>query len=802
MLISICRRTFLVGALTLSTFFASGSFAIAASNPEADPRFQPVDAVIEQSIEGHEIPGAVLLVAHDGKVIYRKAYGSRSLEPQREAMTMDTIFDIASLTKVVATATSVMKLEELGQIRLNDPIAKYIPEFGLNGKSDITIRQLLTHFSGLRPDLDLKPAWNGRETAFRMISGEKPATAPGAEFVYSDINYEMLGFLVEKISGMPLEQYAAANIFDPLEMKKTRYLPPADWITKIAPTEQVDGVMLRGVVHDPTARMMGGVAGHAGVFSTADDLARFAQAFLDRKKILSPLAIEKMTTPQQPPWSPNLRGLGWDIDSPFSSNRGELLPVGSFGHTGYTGTSMWIDPYTRTYVILLTNGVHPHGNRPGGPTVALRTKVMNAVVGALKPELKNDDAQRLLSITGYNETLAGSRRPVDRNARVLNGIDVLEAGGFAQLRRNRAVTTVGLLTNQTGLDMGGHRTIDLLAHADGIKLAALFSPEHGALGALDTTNVGNSTDAATGIPIYSVYGATDAARHPPEDVLKKLDAIVIDIQDVGARFYTYETTTGYFLEAAARTGVEVFVLDRPNPITGTIVQGPVSSTPEKFVNYHPLPPRHGMTLGELTQLFDGERKINAKLTVIPMQGWVRGDWFDATNQLWVNPSPNLRDMNQATLYTGIALIEGTNVSVGRGTDTPFEVVGGPWITGNGLHDLAEYLNRRQIEGVRFVPITFTPVASAKFGGQLCGGVNIIVTDRIALDAPHLGVELASALVKTFPHDYKPEKMIELVGSKATFDAIVAGEDPNRIAEDWRADLEKFKQIRSKYLIYK
>jgi uncharacterized protein YbbC (DUF1343 family) len=427
---------------------------------------------------------------------------------------------------------------------------------------------------------------------------------------------------------------------------------------------------------------------------------------------------------------------------------------------------------------------------------------MNAVVSALKLELNHDDTQRLLSITGFNEALVGSRRPLDRSGKVLNGIDVLEASGFAQLRENRATTNVGLLTNQTGLDLTGRRTVDVLAHADGIKLRMLFAPEHGAIGALDTNNVGNATDTVTGIPISSVYGVTDAAKRPREDVLKKLDAVVIDIQDIGARFYTYETTVGYFLEAAARAGVKVFILDRPNPITGTAVQGPVSDVRESFVNYHQLPPRHGMTIGELAQFFNAERKINAKLTVIPMQGWFRGDWFDATNQMWVNLSPNMRDMNQATLYTGVAMVEFTNVSVGRGTDTPFEVTGAPWISASAGRDLADYLNRRQIAGARFVPVTFTPTATAKFGGQLCGGVNIIVTDRNSLDAPHLGVEIASALVKMFPNDYKPERMIELVGNKAAFDAIVAGEDPNRITEDWREDLDKFKEVRNKYLIYK
>ena len=264
---------------------------------------------------------------------------------------------------------------------MNDPVATYLPDFAQNGKKDITVRELMTHYSGLRPDLDLKTQWQGRDAAFLMAMQEKPAHPPGSGFVYSDINFETLGFLVEKISGLPLNEYAAENIFKPLGMRNTRFLPPADWVSRIAPTQyDEDGKMLRGIVHDPTARRMGGVAGHAGLFSTADDLALYAEALLHGNKVLTRATIEKMSTPQQPANAASQRGLGWDIDSPFSSNRGELLPVGSFGHTGFTGTSLWIDPVTGTYIILLTNAVHPRG---GGSVVSLRGRLANAVVHSL-----------------------------------------------------------------------------------------------------------------------------------------------------------------------------------------------------------------------------------------------------------------------------------------------------------------------------------------------------------------------------------------------------------------------------------
>ncbi|HWR37031.1 MAG TPA: DUF1343 domain-containing protein, partial [Clostridia bacterium] len=342
------------------------------------------------------------------------------------------------------------------------------------------------------------------------------------------------------------------------------------------------------------------------------------------------------------------------------------------------------------------------------------------------------------------------------------------------------------------------RAIDLLAKAPGVELAAIFSPEHGVTGTLDTTDIGNTKDQATGVPVYSVYGAKDAQRRPSIDVLKTLNALVFDIQDAGVRFYTYETTLGYFLEAAKAADIELIVLDRPNPITGSYVQGPVSEQgKESFVNYYAVPVRHGMTLGELARMFNEERRIGAKLTVIAMQGWMRGDWFDATGIAWTNPSPNLRSLSEATLYPGVALIEGTNVSVGRGTDTPFEVVGAPWID---VRKFAEYLNQRSIPGVRFVPIHFTPQSSS-YANQSCGGVNIIVTDRNALDAPELGIELASALVKLYPDNYKVARMPELLIHQATYDALLRGEDPRRIADDWRDELEQFMALRKKYLLY-
>src|ERR1039458_9080260 len=410
------------------------------------PGFEAIDALMQDAVARGNIPGGVVLIGHNDKVVYRKAFGSRSLEPTREPMTVDTIFDLASLTKCIATTTSVMQLISEGRVRLNDPVSAYLPEFRQNGKEDITVRELLTHFSGLAPDLDLNSPWQGRDTAFAMAMQARPIYPPGTRFLYSDINFETLGFLVEKVTGKTLNEYSNAKIFAPLGMNDTRFLPPAAWTPRIAPTQYDEqGKMLRGIVHDPTARRMGGVAGHAGLFSTADDLSKFAQALLSGDKILSRLAIEKMTTPQQPATATSLRGLGWDIDSPFSSNRGDLLPVGSYGHTGFTGTSVWIDPTTQTYIILLTNSVHPRGK---GNAIGLRTKVATEVTAALALNPSEKEALRWKSITGYNEALSASLHMSSRNGTVKTGIDVLEEHGFDVLQAASGKKRIGVVPNQ------------------------------------------------------------------------------------------------------------------------------------------------------------------------------------------------------------------------------------------------------------------------------------------------------------------------------------------------------------------
>jgi SSS family transporter len=765
-----------------------------------DADFHQIDRLVEAGIAHKKFPGAVVIAGHNGQIIFHKAYGNKSLNPA-EPMTEDTVFDLASLTKVLATAPAVMQLYEQGKFRLNDPVAEYLPEFAANGKQDITIRQLLTHYSGLPPDVSLEDPWEGKAEGLRRAFNSVPVTAPGVQFRYSDINFIVLGALVEKLSGMPLEQYQLKYLAEPLGAEHMRFLPPESWHSAIAPTQYDNGVMLRGLVHDPTSRRMGGVAGHAGLFATAGDVALYAQNLLDRLAgrtsnfPLQQVTLEKMTAPAQPATGTALRGLGWDIESPFSSNRGELFPVGSFGHTGFTGTSIWMDPTSDTYVVFLSNAVYPNG--PTGIN-AIRGGVATAIARYVHSH--PDSGAVISTLTGYNESIAGERRWQDRNGAVSTGLDVLEDEHFAPLTalaaKHGGKLRIGLMTNQTGLDAHGRRTIDLLKAAPGIQLETLFSPEHGIDGKLDREGIQNSKDQTTGLPVVSLYGQQ---RRPSPEALHRLDAVVIDLQDAGVRFYTYETVVRYFLEAAAKTGTEIIVLDRPNPLGGSFVQGPVSDPgAESYVNVAQIPVRHGLTLGELAQYLNGELKLNAALTVISMKGWQRGDWFDDTGLPWANPSPNLRSLRAAILYPGVGLIETTNISVGRGTDTPFEYVGAPWVDKLAF---AKSLNARFLPGVRFVPVDFSPQSPYPYAGQLCHGVELVVTDRNVLNSPELGLELAAALHKLYPQQYQLQKLGTLLGNHAVLEGLEAGRDAQRLFEDWQPGLQVFKEKRKPYLIY-
>ena len=777
-------------------------------------RLAQIDRAVAEEISNKRLPGAVVLVGRKGRIVWRKAYGARAVEPAREAMTADTIFDLASLTKVVATATSIMILVERGKLRLSDPVSLYISELKGEGRERITIEQLLTHVSGYAPDFDLRERWTGYDEAINRLIKEPLRNPPGSRFTYSDIGFIALGEVVARVGGMPLDQFAQKNIFRPLRMRDTGFRPGAVLRSRIAPTEKRRGQLsylgdtaanvgaegetwLRGQVHDPTSYRMNGVAGHAGLFSTANDLAIYCQMILNGGsfrgvRILSPLTVAEMTRPRVISGSGATRALGWDMNTTFSVNRGDLFPLGSFGHTGFTGTSIWLDPASQMFVVFLSNRVHPDGKGDVGP---LRGRVASIVAGSVTDTAAVERA-RAQSEKYYGEVVAGLRQFAAHNegfgssTKVLTGIDVLERDNFKQLAGMR----IGLVTNHTGRNREGRQTIDVLNKAPGVKLIALFSPEHGIRGVADD-KVSDSKDEATGLPIYSLYGET---RRPKPEQLRELDALVFDIQDVGVRFYTYISTLGYLMEEASKLKLPVFVLDRPNPIGGVDVEGPIADGDKlSFISYHTIPTRHGLTIGELAQLFNKQRKIGADVRVIKMEGWRRAMWFDETNLAWINPSPNMRSLTEATLYPGVGLLETTNVSVGRGTDTPFEIVGAPWIEGDKL---AEYLNLRAIPGVRFVPLRFTPRASV-FKDEQCGGVNIIITDRSAFRPLLTGIEMAVALRKLYPNDWQVDKYLRLLVNADTLERLKRGDSARDILNSWNSALLEFRKARTEFLLY-
>jgi uncharacterized protein YbbC (DUF1343 family)/CubicO group peptidase (beta-lactamase class C family) len=706
-------------------------------------------------------------------------------------MTPDTIFDVASLTKVVATTPCLMKLFEEGKLRIDDPVTKYIPEF-LGGKSDITVRLLMTHFSGFQPDFELGKHWSGYETGLQKALAETPVAPPGGRFIYSDTNFILLGEIVRRLSGMSLRDYARQTVFQPLGMSDTGFLPDPSLKARIAPTEKDPdtGIPLWGVVHDPRSRYMGGVAGHAGLFSTGDDLAKYAFMMLAMgeaggRQVFSRLAVKKFTEPATPADQPVIRGLGWDIDSTYSSNRGELYPIGSYGHTGYTGTSMWIDPTTNSFVILLTNVVHPNGVKS---LSSLRSRVATTVAATF-----GETVPRTVSLTGYNETItgAGVHRVVARNAATSTGLDVLEETNFKELQGRR----VGLITNHTGLDRHGKRNVDVMLAA-GVKVDRLFSPEHGIAGTEDT-NVADTSDPTTHIPVTSLYEPD--TRRLRASQMKDLDAIVYDIQDVGARFYTYSCTLLYAVEEAGKARKPFWILDRPNPVTGTHVDGPMLDADlHSFVGCYNLPVRHGMTFGELATMANQEQHWNTELHVVKMKDWERGDWFDSTSLSWINPSPNMRSLNAATLYPAVAMLEAdTNLSVGRGTDDPFEQIGAPWIEGPSL---AAYLNARLIPGIRVYPTRFRP-SSSHFAGNTIPGVRFAVTNREMFDTGRFGIELASALAKLFPGKIDFERCKFLIGNRSVVESLKKGQDPSAIWMRFQSATAEFAARRMPYLLY-
>lgn len=737
-------------------------------------RLSLIDDVVQEGLDQSKMPGCVVVVGRREGVAFRKAFGFKQTQPDKVPMTLDTVFDLASLTKPIATATSIMILQQQGKVDLEAPVAKYLPDFAANGKDTITVRNLLVHTGGLIADNSIDDYKGTPAEAFAKIDALTPKAAPGEEFTYSDVGFIVLGRIVQSVSGKDVNEFARENIYAPLAMNETGYLPADALKARAAVTEQRDGKWMQGEVHDPRAFALGGIAGHAGLFSTADDLTRYAMMMLHGGRladteILKPETFTLMTAAVEVPRG--RRALGWDARTGYSSNRGDLMSSKAFGHGGFTGTGIWIDPEQNLFVLFLSNRVHPDGKGLVNPLIGR----IGTVAGA--------------ALMKHGPRAASS--PKIKSADVLNGIDVLQRGGFASLKGRR----VGLITNHTGLNRDGVSTVKLLNEAEGVTLVTLFSPEHGFEGKLDVAKIGDQKDATTGLKVFSLYGET---RTPTKESLEGIDTLVFDIQDIGCRFYTYVSTMGNAMKAAGEHKVRFVVLDRVNPVGGVDVQGPIlDDGDQSFVGYHTLPVRHGMTTGELAKMFREEMSLDVDLQIIPVSGWSRASLYDDTGLTWTNPSPNMRSLTQAILYPGVGLLEMTNLSVGRGTDTPFELIGAPWIR---ERELTAHLNAAGLSGVRFVPVRFTPTAT-KFPNESCGGVNIVVTDRSQLDPLALGIQLMVSLHSLYPNDWQTKNLNRLLSSAKIRDAVLAGKTREQILPLWMTELDAFKTRRAKFLMY-
>jgi uncharacterized protein YbbC (DUF1343 family) len=660
-----------------------------------DPaRWLPIEGTIDGAIKAHNLPGCVVAVGRHDEVLFVHAYGSRALLPVQMPMTVDTVFDLASLTKPVATASSLMVLVERGQVDLEARASTYVSE--LARLPPFTVRQLLIHTSGL-PAVTPMADWStDRADLMRRIGNLTLKHQPGEQFNYSDVGYVVLQEIVQRVSGRSLAAFATDEVYAPLGMKETGFLPTPDLRARAAPTEWRDGGYMQGDVHDPRAWALGGVSGNAGAFSTANDLARFAQAFLNQNRVWSTKTQDRFLARNET--SKGGRALGWDLDSSFATHKSALLSAHAFGHGGYTGTALWIDPEKDFFLVFLSNRVHPDGKGAVNPLIA-------------------DVASVALSI-----------------AETKTGIDVLRADNYKQLKDAH----IAVVTNSAARARDGQATIDLLHSATDVR--AIFTPEHGIAGDKE----GNIGDGMyNGVPVYSLYGERFS---PKPETLDGVDTIVFDLQDAGVRFYTYASTLKRAMKVAADKHLRFVVLDRPNPIDGIDVQGPVLADPKGFVNHHALPLRHGMTMGELAQLFAADDNVDVQLEIVKLAGWRRQDPFTTAGLSWTPPSPNLRSLKSVALYPAIGLLESTNVSVGRGTDLPFEVVAAPWL------DAFEVVKRLNVPGVTFEVAEVTPTSS-QYKNKKCRAVKIVLTEPSRFEPVRTAIAIAKVLRDVHPNEW-------------------------------------------------
>lgn len=750
------------GLLVSAAGLASAQFS---SNPGFNlQKLKALNQLLVESVQRKEVPGAVVWLERNGKR-WGDAFGSRAVDPSERPMGVDTIFDAASLTKVMATAPSVLLLVQDGKVALDAPARRYLPEFIGAGKEKITVRQMLTHTSGLKPGISAVEPWEGYAEGIKRGMAQEAQTAPGVEFRYSDINFILLGEIVRRVSGENLEQFTQRRLYRPLAMRDTGYLPTHLKKDRIAPTTREGEVVIHGVVHDPTSRRMGGVTGHAGLFTNARDAARYCRMLLaggkspDGRVILKAETVRLLTTAQPVLPGGVVRTLGFDVLSSYSDPKGAHFGPRSFGHTGWTGTCFWIDPEANAFFVLMTNRNHPN------------------------------EGKSVKNLRWQASTLAAEAMGVAKP--VISGADRVAKTGLAALEGKK----IGLITNQTGLTTDGAAILATLQKIPGCRVVKLFSPEHGIAGKLDHENIGDTVDGASGLPVISLYGSS---RKPSAAALAGVEALVFDIQDIGTRFYTYISTMLNCMEAATAAQLPFVVLDRINPLNGITVEGPLPvDVKNTFVACHHIPVRHGLTIGELARLLVRERTPSLQLTVVPLSEWDRHFFFAQTMAPWVNPSPNMRCPDAALLYPGIGLLEFSNLSVGRGTEKPFLRVGAPWVDAAAL---VRRLKAVGTPGLVVEPMDFKPAASV-FAGELCHGIQFTLTNPRELRPVRLGIAIAQALHDQHGDTYELEKVNKLLFHPPTLQAIRDGKPLEAITGLWTADEDAFRRRREGILLY-
>jgi len=714
---------------------------------------------LERAVKDSGAPGAVGYVGHGGETLFHEAVGMRTLLPEPEAARRDTIYDLASLTKVIATATSVLLLHERGLLDIDRPVSEILP---LPAFKTITPRHLLTHTAGLPPFKTWHKEAGSVDEYIQRIAALPLESAPGEQRVYSDLGFMMLGRIVEIIGKNALDSFAQENIFKPLGMEHTGFNIPAAWRERCAATEQCPwrGKLMRGEVHDENAYAVGGVSGHAGLFAPAGDLARFCRGLLGGK-LLKPETIAMMARPgavARYPW----QVLGWKIDPWAEGSEGHLRSRRAIGHTGWTGTSFWLDLDSHHFVILLSNTPHPTRDLRDNATLR-RT---------------------------FHEPVAAACHPATTNAHT--GLDRITWDAFDALKGKR----VAVLANHGAIDLAGRPLLDVLALASEVTVVRVFSPEHGFSGQAEAgENVGVQRAP---IPLVSLYGDQ---KKPTRDQLRDVDLLLVDLPDIGARYYTYMATMKDCMEVCAEAAVPVMVLDRPNPLGGAILEGPIATSVGSLVCCAPIPVRHGMTLGELAMFFKSTFTSCAAvdLSVSELNAWPRSFLAPQCALPWVPPSPNIPTFESALLYIGTCLFEGVNLNEGRGTDTPFQVLGAPWLDAGKV---IGGIKKEDQRGCRLEAITYTPRAipgkasSPVYRDQNCNGIRIHL-ERAADARPF---RLACALLRAIQQTH--EKNLEwkpffdtLAGGEALRRAIQSGIKTEDYVQSLDAELARFDAAR-------